>query len=120
MPAGSGWALAAAELALTHLGLLLLLLASCWAAGWLLLARRAPALLLHPIVPAAGFALVGQALWLLALCGSLRRSYVLTALIALHVAAAPGWRRVALALRSRWHDDRPRLLALAAAAALAV
>jgi hypothetical protein len=86
------------KLLLTQLACLAALGGSAWAAGWLAWGRRRPEHALHPFAICVGLALVGQAGLVLAAAGQLRPPVILAALVALHVAALPGWRRGIVAL----------------------
>jgi 4-amino-4-deoxy-L-arabinose transferase-like glycosyltransferase len=107
-------------LVLAQLGILLLLLATAWAVGWSVLARRQPDLLAHPIVPTLGLAVLGSWWWLLALCGSLTPPWVLATLVAVHVVAARGWHVLMVATREAARRSPRHASAVAAIVVLAV
>ncbi len=104
----------------TQLGWLLLLAATAWASGWLLLGRRPPELLHHPILVVVGVAAIGQAAWVLALCGLLHGSLALALVIVVHAAAWRGWEAAGKASLAHIRSAPARAGLVVAAAALAV
>jgi 4-amino-4-deoxy-L-arabinose transferase-like glycosyltransferase len=85
---------ALALLVLAQAGCLLALLATAWAAGWATWGRRSPERLLHPLTPAIGLALLGEAGLLLAALHLYTPAGLAAIAILAHAAAAAGWRHL--------------------------